>query len=177
LLIIDAQAQVRHSFWNDSEDPQIKQLLCGPEAELQADVAATVSAIISHRGAASFGSRIVMRDGGRTLRLSRLVGTDGGDLFALVMEADRSAGILVRCATKYRLTRRQTEVLALVFDGASASDVAHALVISEYTAQGYIKSLLAKTGSRNRAGMVAKLLNWTTTRLDSQAPLSEKRHV
>jgi DNA-binding CsgD family transcriptional regulator len=173
LVIVDARANVRHTFWNGSEGASIKRLLCDTDTALRAELAATVAGMIASEDASGFPSRIVLRDGGRTLRLSPLEGPEG-DLFALVMEADGHAGILARCANLYKLTRRQSEVLALILDGASASDVAHALIISEYTAQGYVKSLLAKTNSRNRAAMVAKVLNWKAPRAVAHGLISDR---
>jgi DNA-binding CsgD family transcriptional regulator len=163
LVIVDAQAQLRHSFWNGAEGAAVKELLCGGDTSLRPELVATVSALIGHLRSSGTASTVVLSDGNRTLRLTPLAGPDS-DLSALVMEADRGAGILSRCAIEYRLTRRQTEALAQVLEGGTAAEVARALVISEYTAQGYIKTLLAKTDSRNRAAMVAKVLNWKTPR-------------
>ena len=42
------------------------------------------------------------------------------------------------------------------------------LFMTEYTAQGYIKALLTKTGSRNRTAMVAKILEWPSVRPTQQ---------
>jgi FixJ family two-component response regulator len=53
------------------------------------------------------------------------------------------------------------QILILVLEGANASEVAAALVISEHTVHGYFKRLLKKTRSRNRAAMVANVLEWT----------------
>jgi DNA-binding CsgD family transcriptional regulator len=168
LVILDAQARILSAFWNGAEGSAIEKLLCTGDSRLREDIAALVSELIATDCSLADNSLrpvscVVMRDGGRTLRFSPMSGPDGR-LYALVMETDVHAGMLARIARSYSLTRRQTEVLALVLDGASASDVARALVISEYTAQGYVKSLLAKTGSRNRAAMVAKVLNWNAGR-------------
>jgi len=84
-------------------------------------------------------------------------------MYAVHFVADRNRDCLARAISRYHLTNRQTDVLLHVIDGASAGDVARALGISEYTAQGYIKTLLTKTGSRNRMAMVAKILEWPTT--------------
>jgi len=81
-------------------------------------------------------------------------------LFGLIVEADRDFNSISRAAGRFGLTKRQAQVLALVLEGSSAAEIAQVLSISEYTAQGYLKSLLSKTGSRNRAAMVAKVLNW-----------------
>ena len=96
----------------------------------------------------------------RSIQVSPLDGT-GHQLYAVVIESDRKNNDRIqRAATRFNLTRRQIEVLLQVLDGASAGEVAGALQISEYTAQGYIKALLLKTESRNRAAMVAKVLDW-----------------
>jgi DNA-binding CsgD family transcriptional regulator len=166
LIIVDAQAEIRFSFWNLLEVSSIKEVLCGPGPRLRAELSALVREVIADTKHGEFDTRVVLRDADRTLRLSPLEGVEGG-LYALVMEADRHSGLLARASSRFHLTRRQTEVLALVLEGASAHDVAHALVISEYTAQGYVKSLLAKTNSRNRAAMVAKVLHWSKP-LDAQ---------
>jgi DNA-binding CsgD family transcriptional regulator len=163
LVVVDAGARIKHSFWNGSEGDSVKLQMCDPDCTLRSEIATIVTELIAYQRLAGSESCIVLRDGGRTLRLSPLAGPEG-ELSVLVMEADSRDGTIERAARQYRLTRRQTEVLGLVLDGASTSDVAHALVISEYTAQGYFKSLLAKTNSRNRAGMVAKVLNWKQRR-------------
>ena len=166
LIIVDAQAEIRFTFWNPLEASSIKELLCGPGPRLRAELSALVREVIADPKLGDLDTRGVLRDADRTLRLSPLDGVEGG-LYALVLEADRHSGLLARASSRFHLTRRQTEVLALVLEGASAHDVAHALVISEYTAQGYVKSLLAKTNSRNRAAMVAKVLHWSKP-LDAQ---------
>lgn len=101
--------------------------------------------------------------GGRTVRLLPLTG-EGETMFALLIYADSNEGSIVVAAGRYGLTNRQLEVLVLVVEGATASDIARTLRISRHTAQGYVKALLTKTGSHNRAEMVGKVLNWSTPR-------------
>jgi DNA-binding CsgD family transcriptional regulator len=106
-------------------------------------------------------------ESGFAVHLSLLLDSSGGaaeKMYAVRLVADRHRDCLARAIKLYHLTNRQTDVLLQVFDGASAGDVARALGISEYTAQGYIKTLLAKTGSRNRTAMVAKVLDWPTAK-------------
>jgi DNA-binding CsgD family transcriptional regulator len=163
LIVVDEQARIQLSFWNTLDGDDIKDLLCADGARLRPEFETAIRELASNPHRTAFDSRVLFRDRGRTLRLSPLAGNED-TRFALVMEADRHDGTLTRAASRYRLTRRQTEVLALVLEGASASDVAHSLVISEYTAQGYIKTLLAKTSCRNRAALVARVLNWNSPR-------------
>ncbi|MBD3781439.1 MAG: AAA family ATPase, partial [Micrococcales bacterium] len=48
------------------------------------------------------------------------------------------------------LTGREVEVLGLLAEGASNREIARRLVISEHTAANHVRSILMKTGSRNR---------------------------
>jgi DNA-binding CsgD family transcriptional regulator len=169
LIVVDAQAQIKFSYWDGVAGHAAKETLCQDGgSRLRTWLEALVCSLIDDARAPGFKSYVVLREAGKTLRLLPLAGLEG-TLFGLVMEADLDEATIARAASRYQLTRRQTEVLVLVLGGASASDVARSLVISEYTAQGYVKSLLAKTNSRNRAAMVAKVLNWKQPRAAVQA--------
>jgi len=54
-----------------------------------------------------------------------------------------------------RLTRRQTEVLALVAQGASDNEIAMQLCLSAKTVSWYVKEIRARLGARSRAHAVA----------------------
>lgn len=173
LIIVDANAFIKASHLNIGAEDR-RWLFGETGAYLADDVATRVREIVSIRTDATQSSVVVLRNGSRTLRVSRLDGQE--TLFALVLEIDRNEAKMLRAVARYQLTRRQTEVLALLLDGASASDVARALVISEYTAQGYVKCLLTKTASHNRAEMVAKVLDWKSgTRPSSVAAMKSER--
>lgn len=53
------------------------------------------------------------------------------------------------------LSTRESEVLALVARGQGNQDIARALYLSVKTVQNHVSSLLAKTGARSRAELVA----------------------
>ena len=95
----------------------------------------------------------------------RIAQLDGrrGQLFAVSVEYFRGDDSLTRAARKYHLTPRETDVLALILEGASAGETARALAIAENTVRGYCKRLLSKTQSRNRSAMVANVLDWQGT--------------
>jgi DNA-binding CsgD family transcriptional regulator len=86
---------------------------------------------------------------------------DAGSLLAITIHRLGRGNRLAHAAFRYSLTPRETEVLALILDGAHAPEIADVLCIAESTVQGYFKRLLSKTGARNRPSMVATVLGWS----------------
>jgi DNA-binding CsgD family transcriptional regulator len=93
------------------------------------------------------------------VRAQPLAGSNGNFL-ALTIEHRRERHALSRARKRFDLTPREQQVLRFILEGAQASEIAAALHIAESTVQGYFKRLLAKTRSRNRASMVALVLEW-----------------
>jgi DNA-binding CsgD family transcriptional regulator len=141
--------------------------------ELQAAVVPLLEKLARDPGT---GDLLVLLDDDRTIRLSPL-SSAGEQMFAVVIESDRNEDCITRAASRYRLTIRQVEVLLLILEGAGASDVARILQISEYTAQGYLKTLLVKTSARNRAEMVAKVFDWPSARATSRDEIKPSRRL
>jgi DNA-binding CsgD family transcriptional regulator len=79
---------------------------------------------------------------------------------ALVLEPYAHRAPLGEAIRRFRLTNRELEVIALLFSGLSAQQVAQRLAISDTTVNDHVKRLLSKTGSSNRTEMAAKLLGW-----------------
>lgn len=73
-----------------------------------------------------------------------------GDHTALAPEPGK-----VRTEGGNALTARETEVLVLVAEGLSNSEIADRLFVSDSTVKTHINHLLAKTGMRDRAQLVA----------------------
>lgn len=69
---------------------------------------------------------------------------------------------LVAASRRFHITPRETQVLALLLAGQSLEEIGHYLHISASTVQDHVRSLVTKTGSRNRAELIARVLGWAT---------------
>ena len=67
--------------------------------------------------------------------------------------AERS-DLFARC---HALTPRETELLAVLLNGADTKAIAEALFVSQHTVQDHLKSIFAKTGARNRRTLLARV--------------------
>jgi DNA-binding NarL/FixJ family response regulator len=63
-------------------------------------------------------------------------------------------------AARFRLSPREVQVLALLFDGYHLDEISSMLHITSSTVQDHIKSMVVKTESRNRSEMIAHVLGW-----------------
>jgi len=162
VVVIDAGYRVMYYSTNNEEERD--RLLIDGGIRLRPDIEAIAANLVAAAGSdRSADSLVAPLDAERVLRLTRLGGSEGAH-YALIFGANHNRDSLMRAATRYSLTRRQCEVLALILEGDSVGEIAATLFITENTVQGYVKSLLAKTNSRNRSAMVAKVLDWNQVR-------------
>lgn len=61
-------------------------------------------------------------------------------------------------ADKYSLTERETDVLEVILQGVTVSDISHQLFISEITVKRHVSNILKKTDTKNRAELIDKYL-------------------
>jgi len=86
-----------------------------------------------------------------TVKASRL----GPDI-AVSIEPSTAADRLDIYARACGLTRRESEVLALLCEGLDTRQIAERIVVSEHTASDHLKAILAKTGARTRQLLLAR---------------------
>ena len=141
-----------------------KRLLPSVEAlvrEVVAGLARDPSANSSITVHGSLIIRVALLEGGPTSQI------------ALFVEPSRRREDLESAAKRFNLTQRQIEVLGFILQGMSAREIAESLCIAEATVADYFKLLLQKTAARNRADMVARVLNWTD-RIDAPQQFPQK---
>ncbi|MCS3871363.1 DNA-binding NarL/FixJ family response regulator [Chryseobacterium ginsenosidimutans] len=62
--------------------------------------------------------------------------------------------------SQVNLTKRETEILALIAKGYSGSEISKMLILSEHTVRSHRKNILAKTNSRNGKELLRKAFEW-----------------
>jgi DNA-binding CsgD family transcriptional regulator len=72
-------------------------------------------------------------------------------------------------AARFHISPRELQVLALLLDGAKLEEIGRKLHITPSTIQDHIKSMVEKTGSRNRTELIARVLGWENTSEERQA--------
>lgn len=75
----------------------------------------------------------------------------------------KPANSLSGAASRFHISPREVQVLALLLDGRALNQIAKQLHITSSTVQDHIKSMLDKTGSRNRSELIARVLGWEST--------------
>ncbi len=70
---------------------------------------------------------------------------------------------LTGAASRFHISPREVQVLALLLDGNHLDQIAEQLHITSSTVQDHIKSMLDKTESRNRSELIARVLGWEST--------------
>jgi DNA-binding CsgD family transcriptional regulator len=70
---------------------------------------------------------------------------------------------LTGAASRFHISPREVQVLALLLDGNHLNQIAEQLNITSSTVQDHIKSMLDKTGSGNRSELIARVLGWEST--------------
>jgi DNA-binding CsgD family transcriptional regulator len=70
-------------------------------------------------------------------------------------------------SSAFRISSREREVLHALFSGASIADIAVQLGLAESTVNDHIARMIAKTNSRNRIEMAARLLGWPAVRAEA----------
>ncbi len=75
----------------------------------------------------------------------------------------RPPSSLIGAATRFHISPREVQVLALLLDGTHLDEIGRCLHITSSTVQDHIRSMVEKTGSQNRSELIARVLGWEST--------------
>ena len=93
----------------------------------------------------------------RAARMDSAVTVPKRDI-AVSIETTGPGGRVSLFARACGLTARETELLDDVVTGAGTRDIARLMFVSEHTVQDHLKSIFAKTSSRTRRTLAARVL-------------------
>jgi DNA-binding NarL/FixJ family response regulator len=101
---------------------------------------------------------VVVPLGGVVVRIVPMLG-EAGDLIGVFWEGARTTEQIEEpTAARYAISKRELEVARLLIKGLQGEEVANELGIAETTVAAHVRSIMTKTGSRNRTEAIAKLL-------------------
>jgi DNA-binding CsgD family transcriptional regulator len=86
-----------------------------------------------------------------------------GSFIGVRIERFQPPNSLTAAATRFHISPREVQVLALLLDGEHLSEIGARLHITSSTVQDHIRSMVEKTGSRNRSDLIARILGWEFT--------------
>jgi DNA-binding CsgD family transcriptional regulator len=96
------------------------------------------------------------------VRTQPVAGPDGL-LIGVRIDRCQPPNSLTSAATRFHISPREVQVLALLLDGNHLDQIATQLYITSSTVQDHIKSMLDKTKSRNRSELIGRVLGWEAT--------------
>ncbi len=83
-----------------------------------------------------------------------------GRFIGVRIDRVHSRNLLAVAAARFSISPRELEVLAMLMDGQHLDEIGQLLHITSSTVQDHIKSMVVKTGSRNRSELIAHMLGW-----------------
>ncbi len=158
VYVVDSSLNVLY-YRNDPDERRTNCLLESAERGLPPAIAATAQELLDLWKSQNTETRVMSATAGGSL-VVRLMLLDGGPapVFAVLVERLKLRAGLRAVAQRYALSKREHEALALLVQGAKNNEIAERLQIAPSTAIFHVKRLMVKTGARNRAELVAKVV-------------------
>jgi DNA-binding CsgD family transcriptional regulator len=94
-----------------------------------------------------------------TVSTASMAGPSGA-FIGVRIDRFRAPNSLTSAAAKFHISPREVQVLALLLDGRHLNEIGTLLHITSSTVQDHVRSMVEKTGSRNRSDLIARILGW-----------------
>jgi DNA-binding CsgD family transcriptional regulator len=91
----------------------------------------------------------------------RIVPLDGQQFACVAIFVDifGRRGSIFKAAKQFGLTKRESEVLQMLIQSKSSSEIAESLCVAESTVADHVKSIMRKAGTSKRAALVSKVFD------------------
>jgi len=83
-----------------------------------------------------------------------------GSFIGVRIERLHAPNSLRDAAARFHISIREVQVLELLLDGQRLSEIGANLYITSSTVQDHLRSMIEKTGSRNRSDLISRILGW-----------------
>ena len=109
-----------------------------------------------------FSQRISAGEQQVSVRLHLLPSGGKSPLFLIYLELNKPPFLLAQSENKFGLTRREVEIVNLLYLGLKNSEISERLFISEHTVENHLKSIYQKLDVYNRTSLIYRLthLSW-----------------
>lgn len=172
IVVNDALRVLGSSVPSTEEDEALAALVAEANGSLPVFLRPTVRRMTAVACDDTAPERIALAQGSLLVRVIPILVTTVAPvrLCVVLLERYHSRDYLSYAVKRFGMSRREQEVLKLALDGQSAAEIADALSIATSTAEDHLRRLLIKTGARNRADMIARVLGWGAgSSLESQS--------
>ena len=158
MYIVDAELRVRHSHVDggDARERRRDHQLRLHSSELPEPVFSGARFILA---TAPKLPASVLIEPFYLVRVIALEGPPDSDpAFAVIVEHCRGRDYVRSARERFKLSRRETEVLELLIDGARTTDIAKSLAIAPSTVVFHVRRLMEKTRARRRTELIFKAM-------------------
>ena len=159
MYVIDPELNVLHSRITEEHQQERRTglRLTPRKGQLPENIGPTVRKLVGEAHTHAHVASAVTPDA-LIVRVTRLESVDESETLAVFVEPYRGREHLKLAKERYKLTRRETEVLELLIGGSKNRDIADKLVIAETTAIFHVKRLFEKTGTRSRMELISRAI-------------------
>lgn len=166
-FLLNADFEVQRGWYTrDAGDSSLAKLVEPQDRRLPAFLERAVRRLTSGWNLERLGSCAAATGRPIPALTLRVLPMSGSDVMIGVCLHDNNEGLhaMELAAAEFHISDRERDVMHRLLDGSSVAEIADALNLAESTVNDHIARIIAKTNSRNRIEMAAKVLGWPAIR-------------